>query len=504
MKKLINKKEEETPKKGKVLPEKDEYDANEVVSVEPIDGEVYSQEIIEAIPMEEKEGMLSKIGGVIDSALNSPNSPLTQISYGAQDTMTDMANIMGAKLEPDTQNLPEGLAGKAGRLVGQMAAPLTGGMGYTPALELMQIAEALPLVGPSVAAGKGLIKKAADYIPKQMVKLANTGLRSEVLEEAFKNPHLLQKATKTLDQAGAAAHNGIKYVEETLGKLVGQAKAQLKGTNIKIDLEPLEKIVANLEKSVGITGAKDDILLETDKNGIKAFQMIKKYTKDVFKEKIIKKESSLVDEIGKPLSVETKNIGKPVDLERANQALRNIDSSQEFQTIYDKMVFDKSLTQAESAALRARNAFSESINKTESVLFDKAGLGDKKEAYSAFKSTIDDPLVRLMQKSKDQATSVIKNSLSAGKQERYKILRDIESTLPKSNHFMDDVIRNGLEGVGINPLEKSSIINGTLNAFAKGYLSPASQITTTSLKAGKSLIKKVAPRSYIQATGEGD
>lgn len=355
---------------------------------------------------------------------------------------------------------------------------------------------------------------------KQLVKLANKGIRPEILDEAIANPSLLGGAAKTVDKAGSVAYEGIKSVEANLGKMVHDAKAAAGAMDIRVNFEPARTRMQELKKSVGLVGGKDDILLETDKTGIEAFKTLDEFINKKFQKKILKenyispvktdfategamtgiKGSFDPNTLGWKYSKDI-NVGRPEDLTRAQQALDNIDASAPFQSIYDKLVFDKGLSKAERAALEARNAYSKAINDAADVLFEKAGLGAQKQAYSEYKKLIDDPLIRLMQRSKDQSTSVVKNSMGVGRAERYALLRDLESKLPEEYAFMDDVIRNTLAGDGFDPLkDKRGMIAGAVGGGSKLLLRGAkNKDLKSAAKVGGSLIRRAA---IDQAIGE--
>jgi hypothetical protein len=415
------------------------------------------------------------------------------------------------------ENLKTAITGA--QLIGGMTpfSPAVQGLG-TVAKELIsgsEIDDALIKGGESAAidaaftyAGGKLIQ-GGSAVARFLLKAANQGVRPEIMKEVFSNPTLLEAPAKTLDQSGSIAYDAIKGIKAEMGALVGQAKDAVRGLRIKVDLNPVRESFQALKKEAGMIGSDIDIKAAPDESGYKAFKKLEEYINDVFKKPLIKREASPAeysdlygDTAMRPM-MKFKGLGMPQDTTTVEQALTRIDESAAFQKIYDKMALGKDLSHVETLALQARGELNSALIKATDVLWDEAALkgpslSEAKSKYSALRTIIDDPLISRAQKSKDAATSVIKNSVGVGSAQRYQRLREIESLLSPENAFMDDVIRNSVEGTPMASIDKSSIINKAVAESSRFLLRPKKESTKLAGRAAGSLLRRGAIDQTIE------
>lgn len=432
--------------------------------------------------MEQPEPQSTGFQGMANSIKDESFQPKTGKDYANQVINVAQVAAQFTPFSPATE------------FAGESAKSLISGESPTTAIKRGSAAAA---TDAAITYTGGKVIEAASMLPKWLLKREAGNMATEIVDEAIQRPELLQATSESIDSLGKKFHSNIKYTQQRIGELVGQAKKAIKGQKIKMDFKPIANTLRESEKAAGLVVDKGHIPLQEDKNALSAFSTLKSYIIDEFYPKGTHKKLIGKDPLGIP-TYETKTlIGKPKDVERANEALNNIDSSDSFQAIYTKLINKQQLTKAEAEALKVRNQFSKEIDNASNAIFDLAAqsdssLADAKAQYAKFKSIVDNPTVRSAQKGADKSTSLLKQSLNEGKQELYQQLRAVDNQFDESTRMMDDVVRNRIH----RKIDSdNSIQNSVLKKTSAKLLAPSSKYTKGARSTGKSLIRRASAQT---------
>lgn len=268
--------------------------------------------------------------------------------------------------------------------------------------------------GTKGALSEGLLPAAAKGIGKKLIKARTPQPKfsEEVVAKIQENPELSIDPKETLGAISRVGIEGVKSLRKTAGELIGTLKKKAGLDEIKVPLDNLKRNVKVAKEEAGFID-RPGIIRREDSVGESAINVIET--------QLSKKAPNTYD--------------------NAQVILDNIDSSKEFQLIFDKLNDPaRSLTSGENLALKMRRDLSKGINSSVDELAEGLGLGQAKGEFSKLANMMDDPLLKNSLKNPDTFGSALTRSLKENRTELFSKLEVLDDLLPDDGKFLNKAI----------------------------------------------------------------